>query len=320
MISDNAVMAGRIVIERIEFRGRCGVTSEERARPQPLAVDLELDCEMAQAGVSDDLRQTVDYAAVVHRIVETGTGRETQLLETMAEELLLVIFHEFQVNRIQLWLRKLSPPITCVTRSVGITIERTRLEQQMLRACPQPATFLAQQLHRLPKGTVLDVAAGRGRHTLFLSSLGYQVEAIDRDAEALAQLLTTARSQNLAGVTTRTLDLEPPPPHAPSLGRARYDAILVFFYLNRPLFPHLRDALKPGGVLLYETFLIENHVQHHHPKRQEFCLAQGELLDLTSGLRVLHYDEGPHEGAHGGESMYTAQLVAQKPIHSGPTV
>lgn len=313
-------MAGQIVVERIEFRGRCGVTSEERARPQPLAVDLELDCEMGQAGLSDDLRQTVDYAAVVHRIVETGTDRETQLLETMAEQLLLVIFQEFPVDRIKLWLRKLSPPITHVTRSVGITIERTRLEQQMLRAHPPPAKFLGQQLHRLPTGTVLDVAAGRGRHTLFLASLGYHVEAIDRDEQALTELLASARSRNLTGVTTRTLDLEAPPLHAPSLGHRLYDAVLVFFYLSRPLFPHLLDALKPGGVLLYETFLMENHFQHHHPKRQEFCLAPGELLDLTSALRVLHYDEGPHEGAHGGESVFTAQLVAQKPFASGTTI
>ena len=320
MIFDNTVMAGQIVIEQVEFRGRCGVTSEERARPQPLAVDLELGCETEQAGFSDDLRQTVDYAAVVHRIVAIGTGRETHLLEAMAEELLQVIFHEFQVHRIKLWLRKLHPPITSVTKSVGITIERTRLEQHMLRACPPPARFLSQQLHRLPKGTVLDVAAGRGRHTLFLSSLGYQVEAIDRDAEALALLLTSARSQNLAGVTTRTLDLEPPPPHAPSLGHTQYDAVVVFFYLHRPLFPHLRDALKPGGVLLYETFLIENHVRHHHPKRREFCLAQGELLDLTSGLRLLHYDEGLHEGTQDREPAYTAQLVAQKPFTSGTTI
>ncbi|MFO0698141.1 MAG: dihydroneopterin aldolase [Nitrospira sp.] len=310
-------MADQIRIERLEFRGRCGVTNEERTRPQPLAVDLELDCRIERAGLSDDLRHTVDYATVVRRVMEIGTGRDAQLLEAIAEELLTVIFAEFPVDRIKLWLRKLHPPIPSITSSVGIILERTRLAQKVLRADLPPAKFLLQQLPRLTKGVVLDVAAGRGRHTLFLSSLGYQVEAIDRDEQALAQLLTAARSQQLTGVTTRILDLAQPPPHVPDLGKDKYDTILVFFYLARSIFPQLIHALKPGGVLVYETFLIDQHLHYQHPRRQEFCLGHGELLSLTSGLRVLHYDEGPHEGGRDGESVYTAQLVAQKPFTSG---
>ena len=308
-------MADQIRIERLEFRGRCGVTTEERARPQPLAIDLELDCRMDHAGVSDNLHHTIDYATVARRVVEIGTSREAQLLESLAEQLVAVILAEFPVDRIKLWLRKLHPPIVHITSSVGITLERTRLAQTVLRADPQPARFLVQQLHRLPEGPVLDVAAGRGRHTVFLSSLGYQVEAIDRDEHALAQLLTDARSRHLAGVTTRALDLELP--QTPDLGEDRYDVILVFFYLARPIFPQLIHALKPGGVLVYETFLIDHHLRYQHPRRREFCLGHGELLSLIPGLRVLHYDEGPHEGARDGESAYTAQLVAQKPFIPG---
>jgi dihydroneopterin aldolase len=308
-------MADHIRIERLEFRGRCGVTPEERARPQPLAVDIELGYRMDDAGVSDDLRHTIDYAAVARRIIEIGTDREAQLLESFAEQLVATLFAEFPVDRIKLWLRKLHPPIVHITSSVGITLERTRFAQLLLRADPHPARFLVQQLDRLPKGLILDVAAGSGRHTLFLSSLGYEVEAIDRDEQALAQLLTDARSKRLAGVTTRALDLESP--HPPDLGEERYDAILVFLYLHRPIFPHLIRALKPGGVLVYETFLIDHHLHYQHPRRREFCLGHGELLSFTSGLRILHYDEGLHEEARDGESAYTAQLVAQKPFTSG---
>jgi dihydroneopterin aldolase len=310
-------MPDQIRIERLEFRGRCGVTVEERTRPQPLAVDLELDCRIDHAGDSDDLRHTIDYAAVARRVVDIGTGREAQLLESLAEQLVAVLFADFPVDRVKLWLRKLHPPIVSIVSSVGITLERTRLTQQLIRADPQPARFLGQQLHRLPKGTVLDVAAGKGRHTLFLSSLGYQVEAIDRDEQALAQLMTDARSRHLANVTTRAVDLESPHPGTPDLGEDRYDAILVFFYLARPIFPQLIHALKSGGVLVYETFLIDHHLQYQHPRRREFCLGHGELLSLTSGLRVLHYDEGPHEGDRDGGSAYTAQLLAQKPFPPG---
>ncbi|HEU5408160.1 MAG TPA: dihydroneopterin aldolase [Nitrospira sp.] len=314
-------MGAHIIIEQLEFRGRCGVMPEERARPQPLAVDLdlELDGRLETAGLSDDLVHTIDYAKVAQHVIDIGTVQESQLLETLAERLLSVLFDEFPIGRITLWLRKLHPPISFVTRSVGIRIERTRLAQQVIRADPPPAEFLVRQLHRLPKGKVLDVASGSGRHALFLASLGYQVEAVDRDEQALAQLSAVARARHLTGINLQVLDLEQPS-HEPNLGHEAYDVILVFFYLNRPLFPHLIDALKPGGVLLYETFTVDNHVQHRHPKRREFCLASCELLSLTPDLHVLHYDEGLHEGTSRSESVYTAQLAAQKPLALGPSI
>jgi SAM-dependent methyltransferase len=147
---------------------------------------------------------------------------------------------------------------------------------------------------------------------LFLAAQGYQVAAIDRDAGALTHLSSSARKTQEATISTRVLDLEPPHSASPNLGKEAYDAIIVFFYLYRPLFPSLVDALKPGGVLMYETFTIDNHVHHQHPRRQEFCLARNELLQLTSGLMVVHYDEGAHEGGDGADRVYTAQLVAQK--------
>jgi dihydroneopterin aldolase len=310
-------MGDQVIIEQLEFRGCCGVTSEERARPQLLAVDLELDCQLTPAGRSDDLRHTVDYAAVAQRVVELGTRHESRLLEAMADRFLTALFDEFRIDRIKLWLRKLHPPITQITRSMGIIVERTKLTQQLIRADPPPACFLVQQLPRLPKGKVLDLASGTGRHALFLASLGYQIDAIDRDIHALAQLTSAARARKFTGVTTQMVDLEQPPPHKPNLGHEAYDVILVFFYLTRPLFPHIIDALKPGGMLLYETFLIDNHLHYQHPRRKEFCLAHNELIDLVSDLRILHYDEGPHEGHHDVESVYTAQLVAQKPLPAG---
>lgn len=311
-------MGGHVVIEQLEFRGRCGVTPEERARPQPLAVDVELDCRLESAGLSDDLVHTIDYAKVAQRIVDIGTVQESQLLETLAERLLAALFDEFPIDHIKLWLRKLHPPISFVTRSVGICIERARLAQQVLRTDPPPARFLVQQLHRLPKGRVLDVASGSGRHALFLASLGYQVETVDRNEEALAQLSAGARVRHLTGISSRILDLEQQT-QEPNLGHEAYDAILIFFYLYRPLFPSLIEALKPGGVLLYETFTVDNHVQRQHPKRREFCLAHNELVRLTAGLRILHYDEGLHEGTSGSESVYTAQLAAQKPLAPSPS-
>lgn len=310
-------MSEKIIIERLEFRGRCGITPEERARPQPLAVDLELACRLQPAGHADDLRQTIDYAKIAQRTVDVGTEKESSLLETLAERILAMLFEEFPVDRVLLWIRKLHPPMNLVTGSVGVSLERTRTAQQLQQAALAPARFLVQQVHRLPKGTVLDVAAGSGRNALFLATQGYHVDAIDRDADALARLSSAAQKALLNNVRTRTMDLEQPAPYVPELGKETADVIVVFFYLYRPLFPFLMDALKPGGVLVYETFTIENYFQHKHPRRWEFCLAQNELLRLTSPLQVLHYDEGEHENGHGSGTVYTAQLVAQKPARPG---
>lgn len=303
-------MAGRIIIERLEFYGRCGVTEEERRKPQLIAVDLELDTALEPAGLSDRLDDTVDYARVADRVVALSTGLTCQLLETLAEQLLDLLFAEFPVERVQLWIRKLHAPLAMVAGSVGVRYERTRAAQQP--AQPTPLPFLVEQQGRIPKGLILDVAAGRGRNALYLLSQGSQVDAIDRDVEALTELGESAKARHLTGLTTRVLDLEEHPDRPPSLGQAAYDAVIVSYYLHRPLFPSLIDALKPNGILLYETFTIDNYFRHRHPRRWEFCLAPNELLRLTSPLRVLHYDEGEHDGGHGSGASYTARLVAQK--------
>jgi SAM-dependent methyltransferase len=181
-----------------------------------------------------------------------------------------------------------------------------------------PSRFVTQQFHRLPKGKALDVACGTGRHALYLAANGFDVDAIDRDRESLATLSTAAGQRHLSHLTVKEVDLERTTEERPEFPANAYDVILVSFYLHRPLFPWLVDALKPKGVLLYETFTIENYVRHRHPRRWEFCLAQNELLRLTSSLRVLSYDEGEHEGGHGNGSVFTARLVAEKPAQAAP--
>ncbi|MBA2485545.1 MAG: dihydroneopterin aldolase [Nitrospira sp.] len=311
-IHDNAAMAARIVIERLEFYGHCGVTEEERRKAQLIAVDLELDATIESAAFSDRLDETIDYARVAERLVALGTSLDCNLLETLAEQLVGVMFAEFPVERVRMWIRKLHAPLAMVAGSVGVRFERTRATHHTYNTDPSPAPFLIQQLTRLPKGRVLDVAAGRGRHALHLLSHGMQVEALDRDTEALAMLEAAAQARHLPGLATRVLDLEQNPDRPPSLGEECYDAIVVFFYLHRPLFPALMEALKPNGMLLYETFTIDNYFRQQHPRRWEFCLAHNELLRLTTPLRVLHYDEGEHDGGHGSGPSYTARLVAQK--------
>lgn len=309
-------MRTKIVIERLEFQSRCGVTLEERRRPQPLALDLEMECDIPTAS-SDHIGDTVDYAQVSQRVVELGAKDSCALLESLAEKTLAMLFREFPVERVALWLRKLAPPLTQVTGSVGIKIERNRLAHPASESDYAPSRFVVQEMRRFPKGRVLDVACGSGRHSLYLASQGFEVDAIDRDAERLAALTSAAKDRRILGIRAKRVDLERTSDERPEFPPNAYDVILVCFYLHRPLFPWLIDSLKPNGVLLYETFTIDNYFRQNHPRRWEFCLAHNELLRLTSPLRVLSYDEGEHDEGYGSGPAYTARLLAQKPGSSG---
>jgi len=140
-----------------------------------------------------------------------------------------------------------------------------------------------------PGGSVLDLAAGSGRHTRYFLGLGHPVVAVDRDASRLAEL---AADTHRAGITPEVIqaDLETGAPW-PLAGR-RFDAVIVTNYLFRPLFADLRDALAPGGVLLYETFGVGNEA-YGRPRNPEHLLRPGELLELArDALTVIAYECG----------------------------
>ncbi len=130
-----------------------------------------------------------------------------------------------------------------------------------------------------PEAPVLDIAAGRGRHSLFFAERGHRVTAIDRD---IGVLVTHAQIEALQA------DLEDGSPW-PLPGRT-FGAVIVTNYLHRPLFPKLLDSLAPGGVLVYETFMAGNE-RFGRPSRPEFLLKDGELLELVRGrLSVVAYE------------------------------
>lgn len=305
-------MSEAIIIEEIRFQARCGVTPDERQCPQPLLADLELTCSVEDAIHSDSLTKTVDYARVVQRVIDVGTTHENALIERLTDRIAQTLLLEFPIQRLTIWLRKAAPPLPDVSGSVGVrlTYPRTRAIDSVSPF--QPAPFLRAVAHMIPKGKVLDVAAGEGRHALYLASQGYEVTGLDRNEQALVALVRKAGEHHLSNLSTWNTDLEKDPATPPSLGNQEYGGILVFFYLFRPLFPSLLQALKPGGVLIYETFLIDNHVRYQHPRRKEFCLKHNELLRLTHPLRVLHYEEGPSPSPLHHEPAITARLVAQK--------
>jgi len=132
-------------------------------------------------------------------------------------------------------------------------------------------------------GRVLDLACGSGRHARLLASMGYQVEAVDRDALALATLV------GLHSITTRIADLEKAPW---PFDAACFDGVIVTNYLFRPRFAALIGALRPGGVLIYETFMVGNETLGK-PSNPDFLLQPGELLDrVRTQLTVMAFEQG----------------------------
>lgn len=149
-----------------------------------------------------------------------------------------------------------------------------------------------------PGGTVLDVAAGGGRHVKFFAETGYSVTALDRNG---APLLPFSGSHEAEVIEA---DLEDGSPW-PLAGR-RFDAVIVCNYLYRPLFADLIGALNPGGVLLYETFALGNEI-YSRPRNPDHLLKSGELIELLQGrLQIVAYQHGIVET---GECPGVKQMV-----------
>lgn len=304
-------MPSSIVITDIQLNAHCGVTDSERAQPQPILIDLTLRCPNEPAFQSDQLDDTVDYAAITQCVRKAGESQAFALLEALTEHLCQTLFQHFPLTHLKIWTRKVRAPIRDFSGSVGIRLIRSR--RDIIQASHgHPSPFLITHLSRLPRGKALDVATGRGRHAHFLATQGFSVHGIDRNREALAILDAQAREVEGLPITTEYIDLETDDRNPPDLGTEMYDVIMVFFYLYRPLFPRLIKALKPGGVILYETFLLENHLHRQHPRRKEFCLEPNELLTLLHDVQVLHYDEGDHRGISGSDRAFTARILARK--------
>jgi SAM-dependent methyltransferase len=153
-------------------------------------------------------------------------------------------------------------------------------------------------------GPILDLACGNGRNAVFMALQGRDVVACDLLGTALARTRALARSSGVR-VGTWQVDLERT--RAP-LPKAAYAAILVFNYLHRPLLPAIREAVVPGGLVLYETFTVDQKRLFGKPRRQRFLLEKGELERLFEGFEIVSSREGIEEPGRA-----VASIVARRP-------
>jgi len=172
----------------------------------------------------------------------------------------------------------------------------------------RPAPFLEEMLPRIPRPrpdacAALDAAAGAGREAVYLALQGFQVEARDRDPEALARAAALAARHGV-WITTAVTDLED---DAITLPPDRFQLVVCFRYLHRPLFRQLERTLAPGGFLAYETYRLGQE-KLGRPRRERFLLRPGELASAFPSLIVEHYAELEPAGG-----PVTARLLARKP-------
>lgn len=152
---------------------------------------------------------------------------------------------------------------------------------------------------------VLDLACGSGRNGIWFANKGAEIHFIDRDLRQLEQAKPHYPRSQFSQWDMEAAD-------APRLAPSNYDIILVFNYLHRPLFPQLAEALKPGGLMFYETFTHEQ-AQIGRPKNPNFLLQHDELLQAFKDWSTLHYTQGKMLTADGSAPCYKAQLITRKP-------
>ena len=146
----------------------------------------------------------------------------------------------------------------------------------------------------------LDIACGMGRHSKYLASLGFKVDALDISSVAIEQL------QNIPNINAKEVDFD-----TYTLPKEQYDLIVCTYFLERRLFPQMMDALKPDGIILMETFL-HDPANERKASNPAFLLKKGELEEtFNERCELLHLPEFWDEDYMGYKTMKTS-MVAKK--------
>jgi rhodanese-related sulfurtransferase len=171
-----------------------------------------------------------------------------------------------------------------------------------------PTPWLVESFHYLPKGIALDIAMGNGRNAIFLATRGFDVDGVDVDPDVVALARQTAR-RLAAPIRAIVGNVED---GTYILPMEAYDVIVVFNFLHRPLFRDIQDGLRPGGVVVYQTY-FEDQVRFGKPTNPAHLLKRGELAQAFSSFEILRHHERIDAAVPGGPPCALAGIVARKP-------
>jgi SAM-dependent methyltransferase len=193
---------------------------------------------------------------------------------------------------------------TATTGALGDPRDKQRwnekYSEEAYRFGKDPIPFLVDQVDRLPKGKVLDVAMGEGRNGVFLAAKGFQVTGIDISERGLQKAQALAAERGVM-IETKVADLE-----EVEFEQGTYDVVLCTYYLDRSLIPKMKAAVRSGGVVVMETYTLD--YQRYRPEfRKDYLLNTNELLDLFRDFTILRY-----QMQDTGQAAF-ASLIAQKP-------
>ncbi len=166
-----------------------------------------------------------------------------------------------------------------------------------------PAKFLAKNYDFIPSGSrVLDIGMGEGRNAVFLATKGYKVTGIDISRVAIqkARFLAKEFGVRIDTIHKSMKDIK--------IKNGTIDAIICFYYVDRTVVQTLMDWLRPGGVLVFEAYSINQKNINKMNEDDSYLLKEAELLTLFPGFRILKYEEPMHE------KEYTSSIIVQKPM------
>ncbi len=171
-----------------------------------------------------------------------------------------------------------------------------------------PSSFLVDNFQLLPRGLALDVAMGEGRNAIYLATRGFDVDGVDADPRKVARARTASRK---LGAPIRAIvgNVEDGTYILPI---ESYDLIIVFNFLHRPLFLDIKDGVIPGGVVVYQTYTVDQ-ARHGKPTNPDYLLQHGELKEQFKDWEILSYRELDGPARHGKPDRAIAGIVARKP-------
>ncbi|HUH42330.1 MAG TPA: methyltransferase domain-containing protein [Sulfurimonas sp.] len=149
-------------------------------------------------------------------------------------------------------------------------------------------------------GQAIDIACGMGRNTHYLADKGFMVDAVDISDHALKSV------KNSSMISKINTDLD-----KYNLTPNRYDLIVNINYLNRRLASQMKEALKSGGLLVFETFIVAHGDFNMPTTNLDYLLRKNELLHSFIGLDVIYYEEKIDVNLR-GEKTKIASIVAKK--------
>ena len=171
-----------------------------------------------------------------------------------------------------------------------------------------PSSFLVDNFHLLPRGIALDLAMGEGRNAIYLATRGFDVDGVDANPKKIASARAASRKLN-APIRAMVGNVQD---GTYILPMEAYDAIIVFNFLHRPLFRDIRDGLVPGGVVVYQTYTVDQPA-NGRPTNPDYLLRHGELQAAFQGWEILAARELNGPARYGGPQRAIASIIARKP-------